>query len=296
MDKVLKSLAGSNKTAISIGDIKIPCYVLEDETRVLSGNGLQRALGFSQNAGGTALSTMLNTGELKDCVTQEIVDKINNRKKFIRPGGAGAVSETYGYDATLLIDICALLDECKDLGLLTPGQQKYADQAGIILRSIAKVGIIALIDEATGYQAYRQEDELQKFLQQYISKELSAWVRRFPPEYYQEIYRLYGWNYDEYNTKRPGVIGKITNNIIYDRLAPYIRKELEKINPKNESGNRSNKHHQYLTQDIGHPALSQHMHLVINFMKVSNSWDDFINMLDKAKPKYTPQMLMNLDL
>lgn len=126
MEKIFKTLAGTNKTAIDLGGLKIPCYVLEDETRVLSGNGLQRSLGFSTNSGGSALSTMLNTGELKDYVTQEIVDKINNRKKFIRPGGAGAVSETYGYDATLLIDICALLDECKDKGILTPGQEKYA--------------------------------------------------------------------------------------------------------------------------------------------------------------------------
>jgi len=59
---------------------------------------------------------------------------------------------------------------------------KYADAADIVIRSFAKIGIIALIDEVTGYQEVRTKDALQMYLEKIIAKELAAWVKTFPDE------------------------------------------------------------------------------------------------------------------
>ena len=84
---------------------------------------------------------------------------------------------------------------------------------------------------------------------------------------------------------RPSVVGRYTNDIVYKRLAPNIIEELEIRNPKNSSGNRSVRHHQWLTEDIGNPALAQHLYAVIALMKASTSWDKFMSSLERALPK-----------
>ena len=55
---------------------------------------------------------------------------------------------------------------------LSPRQRIIADQCEILLRSFAKIGIIALIDEATGYQYEREQAELQAILKAFISEEV----------------------------------------------------------------------------------------------------------------------------
>jgi len=50
-------------------------------------------------------------------------------------------------------------------------QEIIAEQCEILIRALAKVSIIALVDEATGYQRVRGEFELQKMLKAYISEE-----------------------------------------------------------------------------------------------------------------------------
>lgn len=51
-------------------------------------------------------------------------------------------------------------------------QQTVINRCDIIVRALAKVGIIALVDEATGYQEdkNRAKDELQKFLKSFLQK------------------------------------------------------------------------------------------------------------------------------
>lgn len=84
---------------------------------------------------------------------------------------------------------------------------------------------------------------------------------------------------------------KYTADIIYSRLGPGILDELHRINPKTSKGHRKNKHHQWLTEDVGHPQLAQHLYAVINFMKAADSWEDFKRMLNRALPKYEKNQL-----
>jgi hypothetical protein len=84
---------------------------------------------------------------------------------------------------------------------------------------------------------------------------------------------------------RPQVVAAYTKDIVYARLAPGILKELEARNPKDEKGYRKGAHHQWLTEDVGHPALAQHIYAAIGLMRASTSWERFMAMLDVAFPK-----------
>ncbi|MEL5367319.1 P63C domain-containing protein, partial [Serratia nevei] len=83
--------------------------------------------------------------------------------------------------------------QAREAGVITRSNQlDTARKAEILVRSLAKVRIIALVDEATGYQELRPRDALQAFLDKVISKELAAWAKKFPDEFYENIYKLRG--------------------------------------------------------------------------------------------------------
>ena len=64
--------------------------------------------------------------------------------------------------------------------MLQKQQEHVAKQAEILVRGFARIGIIALVDEATGYQRDREKDALAKILQAWVAKEIQAWVQTFP--------------------------------------------------------------------------------------------------------------------
>jgi hypothetical protein len=158
----------------------------------------------------------------------ELTARLNTPIVF-QPSHGGRTG--FGYEATLLSDICEFILQCRDEGKLTRQQEKYARASEMILRALAKVGIIALVDEATGYQEVRDRLALQRILEMFISKELIKWTKRFPDDFYREMFRLKRWDFPKFGTNRPQVVGHYTNDIVYDRLAPEILEELKRLNP-----------------------------------------------------------------
>ena len=212
----------------------------------------------------------LSVGDL-----QSIVVKYRTEK--------GAVA--HGVKAEIIPKICEVWLDADEAIKLGKRQKQIAQKAKIIMRALAHVGIIALVDEATGYQEVRSKEALQALLDAFLQKEFAAWAKRFPDEFYKEMFRLRGLAWNKLSVKRPQYIGRLTNNVVYERLAPGILAELQNKNPRDEKGRRVQKHHQWLTDDIGHPALAQHLHAVIALMRASSTWTQFQNMLDKSFPK-----------
>ena len=75
-----------------------------------------------------------------------------------------------------------------------------------------------------------------------------------------------------------------TTDLVYKRLAPGVQEELNHRNPKDDKGNRRSKHHQWLTDDIGHPALAQHLHAILGLMRASKTWEQFKTLANTAFP------------
>ena len=83
--------------------------------------------------------------------------------------------------------------------------------------------------------------------------------------------------------KLPQYFGHLTNNIVYKRLHPRVLKELQERNPS-ANGSRKAKNLQWLSEDVGHPKLLQHLGAVVGLMKISPKYDTFIGHLDSVAP------------
>ncbi len=289
----LRVIAGTPNHPLVIGDVEIQCYVLEDETRVLSQRSFLQAIGRSVSrpggAGGEQPPAFLAPTNLKPFISKELT-AASKRIEFWPPTGRTA----YGYQAILLPRICSLYLEARDAGALRPSQMHVAQRAEILLRGLAEVGIIAMVDEATGYQERRARNALATILEKYIAKDLQPWTKTFPYEFYAEIFRLRGWPGPE-GAKRPSVIGHYTNDFVYQRLAPGLLEELRRLNPTLPTGRRSSQHTQWFTPDFGHPRLKEHLAGVTAIMRVSSNWNAFKRNLDLAFPSYRDTMQFPLN-
>ena len=277
---------GSSDHPLKIGDIEIPCYVLEGGTRVLSQRGLQGGIGMSSGgarAGEQRMAVFLDALASKGIDIKELSARIRNRIRFSPPGGG---PHAYGYEATILADICDVVLAARKKQVLQPQQSHIADRCEILIRGFARVGIIALVDEVTGYQRDRAANSLAKILEAFIAKELQPWVSTFPADYYQELFRLRGLEYPNGTVHRPQYFGILTNDIVYKRLAPGVLDELRKATDRNDAGRPKHKYFQRLTQNIGYPKLREHLGAVIAYMQTSVDWWDFMSKLNRFKPRY----------
>jgi P63C domain-containing protein len=282
---------GAQDRPLKIGDIEIPCYVLADGTRVLALRGLYSGIGLSLGGGqrGERKITELMAGLAgKGIDIRGLIARVNSPIRFIPPHGGNPAD---GYEATILPDICAVLIDAHQQGKLGKPREYLAQRAATLQHGFATVGIIALVDEATGYQDFRQRDALAKILEKFVAKELRPWVKTFPADFYKQIYRLNNWRYEE-KAGRPGVIGHWTNNIVYKRLAPGVWEELKRVTPKTPSGHHKNKLFQRLTEDVGHPKLREHLSAVVMLMKYSPNWQVFMDRLDREFPQWGKTYLL----
>ena len=206
-----------------------------------------------------------------------------------------------GYEATILPDICEVVVKADQAGKLLPQQRHVADQCRILLHGFANVGIIALVDEATGYQDVRARDALAKILEAFVAKELRKWVRTFPIDYFKEMCRLRGIPFPAGAMKLPPYFGHLTNDIVYSRLAPGVLDEIKTKNPviktpTAKSGYRRNKNFQWLTDDVGAPKLHEHLGKSITLMKAcpDGQWEMFKTLIDRAMPPYSNLPMLKL--
>lgn len=282
---------GAEDRPLTINNIQIPCYVLADGTRVLAQRGLQAGIGLGEGGGkggARKIPALMEKLVDKGLDIRGLIARANSPIRFIPPHGGNAA---HGYEATILPDLCAVLIEADRRRLLTPTQKFLAERAAILQHGFATLGIIALVDEATGYQDVRQRDALARILEKFVAKELRPWIKTFPTEYYEQIYRLNGWPYEAV-AGRPGVIGHWTNNIVYRRLAPGVLQELRRRTPRDEKGRLKNKLFQRLTEDFGHPKLREHLMGVVMLMKYAPNWQVFMDRLDREFPQWGDTLML----
>lgn len=282
---------------VNIGDKVVMAAVLPDGKRLLAQGTFLQAIGRSRTpkagTGGSTtvdeLPSFLQAEPLNPFISAEL--RVSTTPILFRSKSG---QRTVGYAAELLPMVCEVYLSYRDsLNGRVPSRYRHiVDACDMLMRGLARVGIIALIDEATGYQEVRDRQALQAILDRFLRKEFAAWAKRFPDEFYQQIFRLRGWEWRGMTVNRPQVVARYTTDIVYERLAPGIIEELEERNPKNSRGRRKSKHHQWLTDEVGHPALAQHLYAVVGLMRASSTWEQFMTLLNIAFPKRGETIMM----
>ena len=255
---------------------------------------MQQAIGLGGEAKthGSKLREFLSFQTIKPFVNNDLAMAIENPVRFTRPGRGGVPA--IAFEATLLIDLCEAIVKAKGAKGFRASWLPLAYQAQIVTLSFAKAGIISAIDEVTGYQDVREKDAIQKIIEKYLTDYAKKWSKVFPDSFWEKLLRIKG--YETYiGLPRPSFVGHWVNDVVYDRLAPGIRKKLKELNPKSEKGHRKYKNHQFLTDDHGVPELKDHITKTMVLMDAASNARDFDRLLNRSLPKFGSTMELPLD-
>jgi hypothetical protein len=266
--------------SLEIGNAIIPCYVLDNGERILSTRGIMAGLQRrwrGRKYAGTQLPVFLEANNLKPFIDVDLLPVLT---AVVFQTDKGIKGE--GYRAKVLPEACEIYLKARDAGVLTESQEVLAKRCEILMRALSKVGIIALVDEATGYQEYRAKDELARILEKYVAEELRPWLKTFPDEFFRQVYRIHNWPYTPGNSKRTPYVGKFITRYIYEELPAPVLPELRKLNPVTDRGYRRHKFFQFLTEETGNVHLDRLIVSLITTMKLSDNRQEFEKNFNKA--------------
>ena len=287
-EKILKSIYSGSLT---IGNIILDCDVLDNETRIISSQSIFKV--FDRPSRGSRkidkfiidkkvikLPPFLSSKKLFPLINTVLLDMIKPIT-FLDKN-----KEKKGYNAKILTEMCKLYLESRRKGILLKSQEKIAIQSEILLSSFSDIGIIALIDEATGYQYDRKYNTLRVLLEQYIQEEARKWLREFPNEFFTQLDKLYG-NHKTIPKNRPMYYGRFINEYIYKPLEEgKILIELQNINPiiKNKENKtyRKNRHHSHMTEKIGLNQLRAQIFITLGLMRASTNIKKFKELFNRS--------------
>lgn len=260
---------------LDLGGNEMDVYVLNTGERVIS---VSRAVKAITDRDGGNLGEYIGVSALKPFLDKELI--LREMIDFTVPGthfrGRGITAERF-------LDICQAYLAALQAGALSSDRQReIAINCSILLASCAKIGLIALIDEATGYQLEREEDALQVKLRAFIAEELRAWEKTFPDELWEEFGRLTNWQGSLHS--RPKYWGKLVIELIYDTLDPDVATYLRENRPP--PGVRW---YQNLTENYGVRQLVSRCYEIIGLAKSCKSMSE---LRQKVSHHYGKQALL----
>ena len=172
----------------------------------------------------------------------------------------------------MLIELAEAVIAADNAGVLQKQQSAIAHRCRVILSSLTRIGLIALIDEATGYQKKRDSDELQRILSAYLLPEHRPWLQTVPDEFTKEIYRVYNWERKPQNRGR--YAGKLIRQLVYERMPKPVLPALDELNPS-DNGRRKRKHHQFLTAKQGLDHFRSQIITIMTLLRISGNKHEF---------------------
>lgn len=273
---------------LRIGGFEIACDVLEDKRRVLRRKTFLKSLGKHGNPDSkdakreqdTNLPVFLSANSLKPYLEDGLCKRVApihykgpNNQKLI------------GYEAALLPEACKIYVQAEHDGVLQENQLKIAATCKAMLYGLATVGIISLVDDATGFVKERERSELEKILAKYINEELRQWTKIFPDSFFEQAYKIHGWEYPKVKKNlHPSCLGNFINSYIYKKLPEGVLDQLKKMNPTNENGFRKHRHHQFLSENIGEEYLKKQITSVTTLMRASKNLDIYKELAENVWP------------
>jgi hypothetical protein len=281
---------------LHIGDIPIPCYVLENGERVFSLKGVVVAL---TNTEGGALAEYLKVKAIRGFLPKDLIPVENNNIPALLKfdtGGEAFTKFAIGIPVERFMDVCiaystALAESSihDSPTKLSEKQTEIAIKANSFLRACAKTGITALVDEATGYQYDRAEDALRLKLNLFLSEEMRKWEKTFPDELWQQFGRLTNWKGSAH--QRPKYWGKLVNEMVYSYLDRDVYAWLKKNAPK-PVGNLS--YHRWLSDQYGLKKLMEHLWQLIGMASACDSMTELRRRMAEKYGRVPVQMTLFL--
>lgn len=276
----------SHTGTLLIGGVELPCANLPGGVRVISSRSVLQVMGrpWRGKYRRTEMPNFLAAENLKPFIHEDLL-AVLDPVQYYTPNGTVLQQ---GYRAELLPKICDVYLRARQTpGILKKKQLPIADACELVVRGLATVGIFALVDAATGYEADRARDELGKILEAYIVEELRPYIKTFPVEFFRQVYRIHGWEFRAGNYKHSPYVGKFINKYVYDALPPGVLPKIQELNPVVRSAAknkpyRKNKNFQYLTGEVGAPHLEKQISNTTMLLRLSNGKEEFKELYARA--------------
>jgi len=254
---------------LQIGEKVLPCYRLESGERVFSLKGV--VVSLMETEGGQ-LAEYIKVKSLRPFLSNDLVPAENDVIPALiqfDTGGEGVSKNAFGLPVERFIDLCDAYSHAAEKAVLTDRQKRIGINANAFLRACAKVGIVALVDEATGYQEQRPLDELQLKLKRFLAEEMRKWDSTFPEELWVQFGRLTNWRGSLHH--RPKYWGKLVMELIYQYMDADVATWLRENAPKPIKGQN---YHQWLNEQYGLKKLVEHIWKVIGIASTCQTIDE----------------------
>ena len=253
-------LTASHYGVVRFGDLQCEAVVLNGGERGYVRRQLMKLLGFAERQRGDRFA-----GFLREIAPNSLSLLNKQEATILLPSGQKAQF----FPSGIIADVASAVVNAAIDGTLHKARRGIVPNCMKIMRALATTGEVALIDEATGYQHHRAPDALQELISKLLRQSCASWERRFQPDYYRAIYRLFGWKYQGHDQSPPHVVGQITLRWVYGQVLPEDL--LGEI--RNRKG-ISQKHHQWLSEQ-GLARLESQIHAVTAIARSSISYPDF---------------------
>jgi hypothetical protein len=258
------------KGPVRIYDVDLDCYILQDGTPVLNKGKMMKAIGRAwKGASRTDRPNFIGAVNLQPFIRPELEEKLKGIEFY---DGSKLIS---GYHADILPLVCNVYLEAREAGKLTKSQEPIAQICELLLRSFARVGIVALIYEQLGFERYKHPQALRLLIESYLAEEVRKWAKEFPDELFYQMDRIYG-NLRTTSRNRPKYYAKFIRKYIYDPIERgLVLVELDKRNPTTIKGIRKSRHHSLLNEERGLPVLRSQIWQIIALLKTSSGRPQF---------------------
>lgn len=253
-------LAASHSGMVRFGDLACEAVVLNTGERGYVRRQLASLLGFHETHKGSRFARFL-----ADFAPNSLSAWEKTQWPILLPSGRQAQF----FPAGIIADLASAVVNAAVNGTLHKARKSIVPNCMKILHALATTGEVALIDEATGYQYRRAPDALQELINKLLRQSCASWERRFQPDYYRALYRLFGWTYIGHVQNPPHVVGQITLRWVYGPVLPAAL--LDEIRHRKGISER---HHQWLSGP-GLVRLEQQIHAVTAIALSSMSYRDF---------------------
>jgi len=281
-----------------IDNIKISCVVLEDGRRLISIRNIASALGRKgggaywqrkkSDSSGALLPEYIALPNLEPFISLETRKKLLETIVYTDVFGRKRSAQS----PDLLALICDIWLKARDNGALaTQAQEKSAKKAEEIIRSLAKVGIIVLIDEATGFINEKHQFEYRELFKEFIREEAGQYEKQFPDPLYDVFYKIYNLSKPLKKNHRPLFFARVTRKYVYKPLAGSDGALLDILNDKTpiittNSGSKRRKHKLYqFLEKVGIDSLQAHIWQLIGIGRAAKNKREFDTLFGLVFPK-----------
>ena len=259
--------------AVPFGNVEMDCYNLDDGRRVFSQRGIVRGLtaGNASNSGGRKSGTLEAYLARIPGESAANLAGASHEIAFVLPSGTHAIGREVGW----LVKLCRAYDDASRAGALHPRQLHLADQARVILGACAEVGIVALVDEATGFQYVREAGILADIFKRALRDEPTKWQRTWRDDVVDALCRTFRIQRKgkEFPAPLMGVVGKLYRTL----FGADVHEEMKRRNPRGEARDI---HTQWMSDETL-SALREHLEVIRAFAVTTDSKTQFWERLSR---------------